>query len=151
MIDAFYSFDRTRLDTLLRSAGQSRAELTDYQAWAMGGNYSVHERHPCLIEPAGTALCAVTVKDDIVRSLELKEWVTDTFRLMFAGDTITKVTTSSNDPQVVRDAFTWVRANRPALYDSTGPCASAGPNKDRAVCAREVMRGFRDFHAQAGR
>lgn len=50
MIDAFYSFDPTKLQPYLSEAGKAEAGILGYQAWAEGGNYIVIERAPCTPE-----------------------------------------------------------------------------------------------------
>lgn len=152
LITAFYAFDSTALDTLLHTADSSRARILGYQAWAQGGNYSIEQRQPCEPEPAGTIRCAITVRDDIVRSLELSTWVTDTFRLTFQHDVLASVATSSNDPPVVDSGFRWVRETMPALYAPTGVCAPPGhPSRDRRACARESMAALRGFRGRTPR
>lgn len=145
-ITSFYAFDSTRLDSLLRTVDSSRHMLLSYQRWAEGGNYSVEQRTPCRVESAGTVACAVTVQDDIVRSLQLDSWVTDTFRFSFIDTRLSSVATSSNDPPAVGAAFAWVRQNKPQLFDSTGVCTTtAGLRHDARECARAVMVAFREY------
>ncbi len=149
VISSFYAFDSTRVDSLLRTAGDARARILAYQGWANGGNYTVERREPCRLEPTATVVCAVTVRDDIVRSLQLDLWVTDTFRFSFADGVVSSVATSSNDPPVVGAAFKWVQENRPELYSATGVCSdSAGPNRNPRECARAVMVAFREYRAR---
>lgn len=147
-ISAFYGFDSAQLDALLLSADSSRIALLDYQGWAQGGNYSIAERYPCQVEPPGTVRCAVTVYDDIVRTLRLDSWVTDTFRFTFLGTRLASVATSSNDPPAVGAAFGWVRVHRPHLYDSSGVCTYRGPAGNPQECARQVMAAFQEYRAQ---
>ena len=44
MIDAFYSFDASRLRPFLSRAGEAQGSALGYQAWAEGGNYVVLKR-----------------------------------------------------------------------------------------------------------
>lgn len=44
MIDAFYSFDASRLRPFLSRAGEAQGSVLGYQAWAEGGNYVVLKR-----------------------------------------------------------------------------------------------------------
>jgi hypothetical protein len=144
MIDAFYSFDSTRLRNALTSAQASIPGIVFYQGWAEGGHYEVVNRMPCSNDGTDEVICPITVKDDLVAALGIPFNVTDTFRLSFSDGKIVKVRTSSNDPQVVRDAMEWVRRERPNLVGE--PCRgffNGGPTP--SACAQAMVRGLAEF------
>lgn len=141
MIDAFYSFDASKLQPFLSAAGDSEAALLGYQAWADGGNYVVLNRMPCAPEEGGTIACPITVQDDPVQALKTGFDVTDTFHLTFNDGIITKVATSSNDQPIYRDASVWVAKNMPKVME--GPCKRTnGVRETPGDCARAMTKGY---------
>ena len=70
MIDAFYSFDASKLQPFLLEAGESEQGILGYQGWAEGGNYIVVSRAPCVAESEAKISCAITVQDDPVLALQ---------------------------------------------------------------------------------
>ena len=147
VIEAFYSFDSTRLKKALSPAEESIPRIVFYQGWAQGGNYKVLNRMPCKADVAPDVTCAITVKDDLIGALGINFNVTDTFRISFANGAIAKVRTSSNDPKEFNDAFEWVRRERADLIKE--PCKgffNGGPTP--ADCVRAMVRGFAEFTAQ---
>lgn len=144
MIDAFYSFDASRLQPYLSEAGEAEAAILGYQAWAEGGNYKVLERAPCASESADTIACAITVQDDPVLALETGFNVTDTFHITFADATIVGVETSSNDQPIYYEARRWVEENLPEVME--GPCSRAdGVRATPGDCARAMTDGYKQF------
>ena len=144
MVDAFYSFDSTRLRTALASAEASISGIVFYQGWAEGGNYEVVNRMPCRKDSRDEVTCAITVKDDLVAALGIPFDVTDSFHVSFSDGKISNVRTTSNDPQVFRDAIEWVRRERPNLVGE--PCRgffNGGPTPGK--CAQAMVRGFAEF------
>tara|TARA_R110002049_G_scaffold41236_8_gene124510 strand:- start:317 stop:739 length:423 start_codon:yes stop_codon:yes gene_type:complete len=97
-IDAFYSFNSNQLLPMLKYAENSKSEILYYQGWAEGGNYEIIKRHPCEVKNDTLVICAVTVKDDLIKALKLSLNVTDTFHIVIKSEKITSITTSSNDP-----------------------------------------------------
>src|SRR3954453_17026531 len=51
-IDAFYSFDQTRLHPAMAEAPASMGDTLYYQQWAEAGHYVVLKRKPCRLENA---------------------------------------------------------------------------------------------------
>jgi hypothetical protein len=146
MIDAFYSFDASRLQPFLSEAGDSEASILGYQAWAEGGNYIVMERAPCISESADVIACAITVQDDPVVALETGFNVTDTFHITFENGIITGVDTSSNDQPIYYEARRWVEANMPEVIE--GPCKRIdGIRVTPGDCARAMTDGYAKFLA----
>lgn len=144
MIDAFYSFDASRLQPYLSEAGDSEGGILGYQGWAEGGNYIVMERAPCVSESEDTIACAITVQDDPVVALETNFNVTDTFHITFADGIITGVDTSSNDQPIYYEAREWVEANMPEVIE--GPCKRVdGVRLTPGDCARAMTEGYRQF------
>lgn len=147
LIDAFYSFDRSRLAEALSSAPASAPGLLFYQGWAEGGNYRVRHRAPCRLETADMVRCAITVEDDLIKALRLDLHVTDTFHITVADGRIRQVTTSSNDPPKFHEALAWVRRERAALVSA--PCEgffAGGPTPGK--CVRAMVQGFAEFAAR---
>lgn len=143
-IDAFYSFDRERLRKVLADAEGSQPQILFYQGWAQGGGYAVLDRKPCAPAGSDTIACPVTVRDDLIAALGTGYWVTDTFHLTFAGDRLTAVRTSSDDPPEFELALEWINAERPAVM--SGPCIgffTGGPTPQD--CVRAVVAGFAEY------
>ena len=144
MIDAFYSFDSSRLQPFLSEAGESAASILSYQAWAEGGNYIVMSRAPCISESEQTIACGITVQDDPVVALETGFNVTDTFHITFENSVISGVKTSSNDQPIYYEASKWVEANLPEVME--GPCKREdGQRLTPGDCARAMTDGYRQF------
>ena len=144
MIDAFYSFDASKLEPFLLNAGESKQSILGYQGWAEGGNYLVVSRAPCVAESKAVISCAITVQDDPVLALETDFNVTDTFHITFSETIITKVDTSSNDQPIYYEAREWVEENMPEIFE--GPCKrTEGIRDSPGDCARAITEGYRQF------
>lgn len=144
LIDAFYSFDRTRLTQVLESAKTSQPAILYYQGWAEGGTYRVLKRIPCIQDGPASAHCSITVKDDLMGALGIPFDVTDTFHVSFAEGRIVAVKTSSNDLPVFDQAFKWVRRERPeSIRVACDGFFAGGPTP--GDCVRAMVRGFSDF------
>lgn len=146
LLDAFYSFDVSRLRAAMSSAPTSMPQILYYQGWAEGGHYVVLQRKPCRFEAADEVSCDITVRDDLIAALGTGYDVTDTFHLTFRDGRIVKVRTSSNDPPEFEEALNWLKRERPDLL--TGPCRgffAGGPTPQ--ACVRAVAKGFADFRA----
>ncbi|MFM7784514.1 MAG: amidase, partial [Gammaproteobacteria bacterium] len=148
-IDAFYSFDATRLEHALAAAPASMPLIGFYQRWALGGNYRIVDRRPCeSVDASGEIRCAITVKDDLMGALGIAFEVTDTFHLRVADGVIRSVSTSSNDLAVFRRAEKWVWREREALVRE--PCTGyfdGGPTPE--LCVRAMVEGFAAFRKTA--
>ena len=144
MIDAFYSFDASKLAPFLLQAGESEQSILGYQGWAEGGNYLVVSRAPCVAESKAVISCAITVQDDPVLALETDFNVTDTFHITFSDTIITNVDTSSNDQPIYYEAREWVEENMPEIFE--GPCKrTKGIRDSPGDCARAMTEGYRQF------
>jgi hypothetical protein len=145
-IDAFYSFNRDSLQSILSQADESRQGTLYYQRWAECGNYEIMDRHKCIVRNDSLIICPVTVKDDLIGALQIDFYVTDTFHLTIVNQQIRSVITSSNDPVQYYQAKEWVKLNRPELIelpcegimeDGTTPCE----------CVQAMVSGFAEFTA----
>lgn len=146
LIDAFYSFDQTSLESFLMSAGESAPPIVYYQGWAEGGNYRVIDRKSCEIKGENVVSCSITVEDDPMLALGIDFHVTDTFTITFTGDNVTSVETSSDDLQLYFDAADWVGKELPDLIRE--PCEGffdGGPTPGE--CARAMAEGYARFAA----
>ena len=146
-IDAFYSFDSSRLKRTLTFAEKSKPQIVYYQGWAEGGNYKIVNRMPCNAKSAQEVTCAITVKDDLVIALGIPFDVTDTFHISLRKGKIRTVTNSSNDPKIYHDAQKWVKRERPELIRV--PCEgffNGGPTPGK--CAQAMARGYAEFAAR---
>jgi hypothetical protein len=145
-IDAFYSFDSSRLKSFLAFAGESVPLIVYYQGWAEGGNYEIVKRRPCEVKTSNIIRCAITVADDPMLALGIDFKVTDTFEISFENGEIKSVETSSDDMQVYYNAAEWVKRELPELVEE--PCQgffAGGPTP--GDCARAMAEGYRRFAA----
>jgi hypothetical protein len=146
LIDAFCSFDRSRLNALLDGAECSKPDILYYQGWAEGGNYKIVNRKPCTSVGGNAIACPITVDDDLGNALRFAYEVTDTFKLTFSGGEITAVETSSDDPPEFYAAQEWVKTHRPELIEV--PCQgyfAGGPTPGE--CVKAMVQGFREFES----
>jgi hypothetical protein len=146
IIDAFYSFDSEKLKVALESAKSSISTIVYYQGWAKGGNYKIVNRMPCEAKSEKLVSCSITVKDDLIGALGIEFNVTDTFEFSSHNGKIIYVKTRSNDPQLYRDANSWVKRKRPELIRE--PCRgyfAGGPTPGK--CAQAMAKGFAEFAA----
>jgi hypothetical protein len=139
-IAAFYSWDAARLTALMADDADTAAILY-YQDWAEAANYQVTRRHPIEVD-GEDVVCAVTVSDDFGSALGYE--ATDTFRLSLAGDRVSAVSFSGDDPPIFRELFRWISENRADIM--TGPCRDmfAG-GRTPGACARAVASAAREF------
>ena len=150
-VDAFYSFEGARLKDSLASAPESSPEILYYQGWAQGGHYSIVKRQPCRIEEAGVA-CSITVEDDLIKALGFRFHVTDTFHLTISNGTISRVSTSSDDPPEFHEALEWVKTTHADRFEAS--CRgffAGGPTPQE--CVQTVVAGFKEYaaaHLQPG-
>lgn len=143
-IDAFYSFNRDTLASLLSYAMESQPSILYYQKWAECGNYEIIQKNDFIERNDSLILCPITVKDDLIGSLNIDYNVTDTFHLTIINGHIHSVQTSSNDPDLYYEAKEWVRLYRPELIKE--PCEGiweGGPTP--CECVRAMVEGFNLF------
>lgn len=146
-IDAFYSFNRDSLATILSYAVNSQPEILYYQKWAECGNYKIIKKNDCIIKNDSLVLCPVTVKDDLIGALKIDFNVTDTFHLTIIEGKIRSVQTSSNDPEIYHKAKEWIKKNHPELIEE--PCKGiweGGPTP--CECVKAMVKGFAEFISQ---
>lgn len=146
LIDAFYSYDHRQLLAALADAPASQPQLLFYQGWAEGGNYAIIERQPCQFVQVNGAICAITVRDDLIAALGTGYWVTDKFHLTIREGRIVQVRNSSDDPPEFDLALNWLRRERPDVM--AGPCRgffAGGPTPQD--CVRAVVAGFKAYQA----
>jgi hypothetical protein len=143
-IDAFYSFDRSRLDAILDHAESSKPDILYYQGWAEGGNYKIVDRKHCTSAGESVIACPVTVDDDLGNALKFAYEVTDTFKLTFSGGQIIKVETSSDDPPEFYTAQEWIRTHRSELIEVACKGYFAG-GPTPGECVKAMVEGFKEF------
>ncbi len=143
-IDAFYSFNRDSLQTILSDAQNSQPEILYYQKWAECAHYKIIDRSLHLEKNDSTFLFPVTVKDDLMAALAIDFNVTDTFHISFQKGKIRSVKTSSNDPNAYHEAKEWVHKNRPEFVKKA--CEGiweGGPTP--CECAQGMLKGFAEL------
>ncbi|PQJ76350.1 hypothetical protein [Polaribacter glomeratus] len=146
-IDAFYSFNSNELLPMLKYAENSKSEILYYQGWAEGGNYEIVKRYPCEVKNDTLIICPVTVKDDLIKALELNLNVTDTFHIVIKNEKIFSITTSSNDPPIFYEAEEWIRKNYPELINE--PCKGIWEDGTTPkACVRAMVEGYSKFIAE---
>jgi hypothetical protein len=146
-VDAFYSFDKESLQSLLSSAEYSQPEILYYQKWAECANYKVIDRTHYFERNDSTIVFPITVKDDLMGALEIDFNVTDTFHITVRNKKILSVKTSSNDLPDYYEAKEWVKENRPELVETA--CEGiweGGPTP--CECVLGMIKGFAEFTAQ---
>jgi hypothetical protein len=144
LIDAFYSFEKDRLEAALTFAQDSIPNVVFYQGWAEGGNYKIIKRQSCLAKKLDLISCSITVQDDLMLALGIDFNVTDTFEIKFSGSKIISVETRSNDLDVFWQAREWVKKKHPELIEA--PCKgiwNGGPTPGK--CVRAMVEGYSRF------
>jgi len=143
-IDAFYSFNRDTLASILSYAVESQPSILYYQKWAECGSYEIMQRNAFIEKNDSIILCPITVKDDLIGSLNIDFNVTDTFHLTIINGHIHSVQTSSNDPDIYYEAKEWVRLNRPELIRE--PCEGIlEGGSTPCECVKAMVEGFKLF------
>ena len=143
-IDAFYSFNRDSLQTILTDAHSSQPEILYYQKWAECANYKIVNRAHYIEKNDSTISIPITVKDDLMAALQIDFNVTDTFHIVIQDGKIKSVKTSSNDLDVYHKAKEWVTKNRPKLVEKA--CEGiweGGPTP--CECVQGMEKGFAEF------
>ena len=141
-IDAFYSFNKDSLQTLVSSAQKSQSGILFYQKWAECANYKVIDRTHYFAKNDSTIVFPVTVKDDLMTALAIDFNVTDTFHILLRNRKIVSVTTSSNDVAEYYKAKEWVNKNRPDLVAGCG--LGVGDSK-ACECVLGMIKGFTEY------
>jgi hypothetical protein len=145
-IDAFYSFNRDSLESMLALAKESQPNILYYQKWAECGDYKIVKRDSYFEKNDSLVIFPVIVKDDLMSALNIDFNVTDTFRISIRNGQIRAVHTSSNDPDIYYEAKEWVKQNRPGLVEKA--CEgiwNGGPTP--CECVRGMVKGFAEFAA----
>jgi uncharacterized membrane protein len=143
-VDAFYSFNRDSLEAILSKAKESsQADILYYQKWAECGHYEVLKRDTYSEKSDSLIIFPVTVKDDLMKALNIDFNVTDTFRISIVNGHIRSIQTSSNDPATFFEARNWVKKNRPDLIEKA--CAGETNEPTPCECIQGMLKGFGEF------
>lgn len=143
-VDAFYSFNRDSLESMMIHASKSQPNILYYQKWAECGHYKILKRGNAIEKNDSLLLLPITVKDDLMSALHIDFNVTDTFRITMKNGQIYSVETSSNDPDEYYKAKEWVKKNRPELVEKA--CEGiweGGPTP--CECIQGMIKGFAGF------
>ena len=143
-IDAFYSFNKDSLQTILNDAKESQPEILYYQKWAECANYKIVNRAQYVEKNDSTIIFPITVKDDLMSALKINFNVTDSFQISITNGKIRSVKTSSNDIDTYFQAKEWVNKNRPKLVEKA--CEGiweGGPTP--CECVLGMIKGFTEF------
>jgi hypothetical protein len=143
-IDAFYSFNRDSLQSMLFVARESQPNILYYQKWAECANYDVINRDHYFEKNDSVVIVPVTVKDDLMGALKIDFNVTDTFHISIRNGSIRSVTTASNDLAEYYEAKAWVKQNYPELIEKA--CEGiweGGPTP--CECVKAMVKGFAEF------
>ena len=143
-IDAFYSFNKDSLASILSNAKKSQPEILYYQKWAECANYKIIDRSHYFEKNDSVVIFPVTVKDDLMGALAIDFNVTDTFHISIKNGKIISMKTSSNDIDTYYQAKEWVNKNRPELVEK--PCEGiweGGPTP--CECVLGMIKGFAEF------
>lgn len=132
---------------LLSLAETSQPNILYYQKWAECGNYKIVKRGGCIEKNDSLVLFPVTVKDDLMRALNIDFNVTDTFRLTIHDGQIRSVETSSNDLAAYYEAKEWVKKNRPEFVEKACEGIWAG-GPTPCECVQGMVKGFGEFIAR---
>lgn len=146
-INAFYSFKKDSLQSMLSLAKVSQPSILYYQKWAECGHYQIVKRGGIIEKNDSLVIFPVTVQDDLMGALKINFNVTDTFKLSIKNGVILSVTTASNDIDTYFKAKEWVKLNRPDLVKKA--CEGiweAGPTP--CECVQGMVKGFADFQAK---
>ncbi len=146
-VNAFYSFNRDSLESILSLAKESQPGILYYQKWAECGNYEIVKRGDLIERNDSLIIVPVTVKDDLMAALQINFNVTDTFHISIQNGKIRSVQTSSNDPDAYYEAKEWVKQNRPGLIEKA--CEGiweGGPTP--CECIQGMIKGFTEFIAK---
>ena len=145
-IDAFYSFNEDTLKSILSKAVDSQPSILYYQKWAECANYEIFARNDFILKNDTLISCPITVKYDLMGSLNIDFNVTDSFHISILNDRIVSVKTTSNDLDIYYDAKDWVKTNQPELIEV--PCIGiweGGPTP--CECVKGMVEGFSLFTA----
>ena len=143
-IDAFYSFDATKLAENMQAPEDEKITLY-YQAWAKAADYAVQTRCPCT-RSNSTYTCKITVTDNFGKTMGYT--ATDTFVLTSSEDgQITGVSFSGDDPPIFEELFSWMGEHQPGVM--SGPChlLFAGGTTP-AACSKAVVAAAETFMAE---
>lgn len=147
-INAFYSFHHDSLQTLLEKAESSQPNILYYQQWAECGHYQVVDRSKYFSKNDSVVVYPVTVKDDLMKTLQIDFNVTDTFHIVVRDGAIRSVTNSSNDPEEYYAAKEWVIQNHSEEYKKA--CEgiwNGGPTP--CECIQTILKGFEEYRVSS--
>ncbi|HZY79074.1 MAG TPA: hypothetical protein VFE50_06085 [Cyclobacteriaceae bacterium] len=145
-IDTFYSFDADSLRSVLADAPGSHPEILFYQKWAECAHYHVVKRGEFIEKNDSTVVCPMTVRDDLMKALQIDFNVTDSFHVVIRDGRIRSVRTSSNDLDEYYKAKEWVKQSRPEYVEKA--CEGiweGGPTP--CECVQGMVKGFEEYVA----
>lgn len=143
-IDAFYSFNKDSLQSKLVYAQSSQSNILYYQGWAECGNYKILERDNVFEKNDSLVIFPVTVKDDLMKALQIDFNVTDTFKIVIKKGQIRSIENSSNDPNEYYEAKEWVKKNRPEYVEKQCEGIWAG-GPTPCDCIKGMIKGFEEY------
>jgi hypothetical protein len=143
-IDAFYSFSRDSLQSILKDAKESQPEILYYQKWAECANYKIVNRAQYVEKNDSTIIFPITVKDDLMAALKINFNVTDSFHILIKNRKIRAVKTSSNDAADYYKAKEWVNQHRPELVKKACEGIWEGVPTP-CECVQGMVKGFTEF------
>ena len=143
-IDTFYSFNSNSLKSVLAYAPGSHPEILYYQRWAECAHYSVVTRGTFIEKNDSTVVCPMTVKDDLMKALQIDFNVTDSFHVVIKDGRIRSVRTSSNDLEEYYKAKAWVNQFRPEyVAKNCEGIWEGGPTP--CECVQGMVKGFGEY------
>lgn len=146
-INAFYSFNKDSLQTILNDAKESQPEILYYQKWAECANYKIVNRAQYVEKNDSTIIFPITVEDDLMAALKIDFNVTDSFHILIKNGKIRTIKTSSNDVADFYKAEEWVKRYRPEFVEKA--CEGiweGGPTP--CECVQGVVKGFTEFRIE---
>ena len=140
-LDAFYSWDKSRLASLIVPGADANRALY-YQAWAEAGNYKIEQRHACNTVEYNHISCAVTVTDDLGGALGYV--ATDTFWLEISDGQVSAVEFSADDPPIFEEVFAWMARTQPEVFEGACKDMFDGGTTPKQ-CVRAVVAAAQDY------
>jgi hypothetical protein len=147
-IDAFYSFHHDSLQALLAQAEASQPNILYYQQWAKCGHYQVVDRSKYFTKNDSVVVYPVTVKDDLMKTLQIEFNVTDTFHIVVRDGMIRSVTNSSNDLEEYYTAKEWVIQNHSEEYKKACEGIWNG-GATPCECIQTILKGFEEYRVRS--
>lgn len=134
----------------LLEPGQDADSTLYYQAWAQAAHYVVKGRVPCIVVgegldgegDVGSAICAITVNDDVGTTLGYV--ATDTFTLKVQDNKVSAVSFEGDDPLIFPVVYLWMTMFRSEIFE--GPCENMFDGGDTSAdCARALAGAAKEY------